>query len=446
MKTLKFFLIIAIFYSCNKEDEYSGSFDINGKVKYDNGISANNSQIYLNNEFKTTTNSEGDFAINEVNAGKYTLKATSSDSSNGYSEVIVEIDLKDDDLNLGSLLLPVPVKLLEPTDVTSHSIKLIWNKCNASDFREYKIYIHNSSALDENTGTLLHITTSVNDTILSVNEGDFWWGGSTLTPNTTYYFRVFVVNSYGRMSGSNIIKVKTSLWDNADKFTSNYNIKLQVSFAAQGDLTGIAWDGYYFWMLYFEELGGYYDNNRVTLVKYDLEQGTTLDTIIFDDSNYFPAGITWDGTNIWISFETYIQSVDIENETLDKKYYAGESTVDLAWDNENLLLLDVWNKVTFINPKNGIITQQFDTPFKVIGYSGEKGITYRDGEIWIINNWHDEICILDRTGNHIGVAEVDFLQEGMTANGHRMPMCFMDEKLVIAFDSQVRIYSIEKKE
>jgi hypothetical protein len=445
MKTLKFFLIIAIFYSCNKEDEYSGSFDITGKVKYDNGVSAKNSQIYLNNEFKTTTNSEGDFTINEVNAGKYTLKATSSDSSNGYSEVTVEIDLKDDDLNLENLSLPIPVKLLEPSDVTSHSIKLTWNKCNASDFREYKIYIHNSSALDESTGTLLHITTSVNDTILSVNEGDFWWGGSTLAPNTTYYFRVFVVNSYGRMSGSNITKVKTSLWDNADKFTNNYYIKLQLSFAAQGNLTGIAWDGDYFWMLYFEVFGGNDLDNRITLVKYDFEQGMTLDTVIFEDSYYWPKGITWDGVNVWISFGPYIRSVNIKNEILDKTYYGGDNTVDLAWDNKNLLLLDTWNKVTFINPINGI-SRQFVTPFIKIGYSGERGIAYRDNEIWIINRWHDEICILDTAGNHIGIAGVDFMKEGVIFNGNILPMCFMGDKLVIVLDSQVRIYSIQKKE
>jgi hypothetical protein len=102
---------------------------------------------------------------------------------------------------MDELLLTIPVNLLEPADITSHSIKLIWNRCMASDFREYKIYIQYSSALDENTGTLLHVITGKNDTVHNVNKGDFWWGGSTLTPNTTYYFRVFVMNSYGRMSG-----------------------------------------------------------------------------------------------------------------------------------------------------------------------------------------------------------------------------------------------------
>ena len=70
----------------------------------------------------------------------------------------------------------------------------------------------------------------------------------------------------------------------------------------------------------------------------------------------------------------------------------------------------------------------------------------RENEIWIINNWHREIAIVDHTGKHIGVADVDFLQDGFTTNDHRIPMCFMDDKLVIALDSQVRIYSLEHKE
>jgi len=441
---LTFLLVLSLIISCQKEDKYSGIYDIKGKVVFDNGQIATNSDIFINSEWKTTTDNAGNFNINNVDAGNYKLKAANSDSS-GYSEIEIEIDLTSD-LDLDELLLPNPITLLNPIDITSHSLKLIWNRSMSDDYREYKIYIHNSSALDETTGTLLHIATDKNDTILDVNEGDFWWGGSTLSPNTTYYFRVFVMNSYGRMSGSNIIEATTSLWDNADEFTHNYIIQLESSFAAQGDLTGIDWDGNYFWMLYFKEQGGFYDNNLLTLVKYDPTEGTVLDTLVFDDSNYFSEGIAWDGTNVWLSLGTYIQAVNIEEETFDKCYYAGDVTVDLSWNGENLVLLDVWNKVLILNPDNGNIINQFVTPFVDIGYSGEKGVAARENEIWIINNWHNEIAICDNSGNHIGVADVDFLQDGFTANYHRIPMCFMEDKLVIALDSQVRIYSIKLKE
>ena len=104
MKSIKLILILLLIYSCQKEDEYSGIYTIKGKIEYDNGQIARNSQIFLDNELKTTTNNEGDFTLNAVLAGKYKLKATNSDSS-GYSEVEVDIDLKDSDLDLESLLL-----------------------------------------------------------------------------------------------------------------------------------------------------------------------------------------------------------------------------------------------------------------------------------------------------------------------------------------------------
>jgi len=445
MKARIFILLIILSFSCQKETEYSGFYTIRGKIVFDNGTIAENSQIFLNNEQRATTNKDGEFIISDVNAGLYKLKAVNSDST-GYSEIETELELKKSDFDLEEMLLPVPVRLLEPTEITSHSIKLSWNKCLASDFREYKIYIHNSSALDENSGTLLHVTTNINDTILTVNKGDFWWGGSTLTPNTSYYFRIFVMNSYGRMSGSNIMEATTSLWDNPHEFTSNYTIDLESSFAAQGDLTGITWDGNYFWMLYFNEQGGFNDNNKISLVKYDHAEGINLDTLVFEDSNYFSNGIAWDDNKVWMSLETYIQSINMESKTFDKSYHAGEVTVDLSWNGENLVLLDIWNKVSILNPVNGSIIKQFITPFIDIGYGGEKGVAARDNEIWIINNWHREIAICNNSGTHIGVADVDFLHAGFTANYHRIPMCFMDDKLVIALDSQVRIYSIETKE
>ena len=147
-----------------------------------------------------------------------------------------------------------------------------------------------------------------------------------------------------------------------------------------------------------------------------------------------------------MSLTTYIQSVNIGEEAFGKSYYAGDVIVDLSWNTENIVLPDVWNKAIILNPVNGQIISQFVTPFVNIGYSGEKGVAARDNEIWIINNWHSEIAICDNQGNHIGVADVDFLQQGFTSNHHRIPMCFMNDKLVIALDSQVRIYSIEPKE
>lgn len=444
MKHFMILLSVWILFSFSGCEKDSGIYDISGRALFDNGTPASRASVFLDNESRSTTDSLGYFTISDVVAGKHTLKVFTSDQS-GYSESEREIEVGGGDLDLDEYLLPVPVQLLEPTGVTSKSLTLHWNRSHADDFREYKIYVHHSSALDESTGTLLHIATDVRDTILVVEEGDFWWAGSTLTPNTTYYFRVFVMNAYGRLSGSNILEVTTSLWDHPELFTHNYSMELDFSFASQGNLTGIAWDSAYFWMLYLEEMGGYYDPNRLSLVHYNLDEGTVLQEYLFDDSNYSCAGITWDGEQVWISHYANIRSVDLSTGLWDRTYQIGEGTEDMAWTGEQLILLDTWNKITLINPFNGIVSNQFDTPCKAVGFSGERGVAYRPGEIWVINTLHHEICILDPDGNHVGVVETDFIEKGMDKYIYQhLRMCFMGDRLVIAVDSEVRVYKLKR--
>ncbi len=451
MKILKYILIVLVLFSCKKENELPSNnenppdeiedtvFNISGTIVFDNGEIADSSQVFLDGEFTTNTDENGEFTIYDLSPATYTMKIKNDFGFNRFIEIEKDITIDNADIE-DTFLLPLPVELHPPASVFSTSIGLIWSSYSGSGFREYHIYVHYNSALTQETGTLLHIITDANDTTLTVNKGDFWWGGSTITPGDTYYFRVFVMNEYGVESGSNILEVTTKLWDNEDEFTSNYIINLESSFASQGNLTGITWDGNYYWMLFVESVGGYYDPNIVTIAKYDYTQGTILDEFIFDDSNLHPKGIAWDGTYIWVGYGDHLKSLDIDNGIFDKTYYLGEVAVDLAYNDGNLAILDTWNEINLLNPVNGTINATFTSPFVDIGYSGEAGIAYRDTEMWIINRFHYQICIVDDNGNHIGIADVDFLLNG--GNFSRMPMCFVNDKLAIVLNSQVRLYTI----
>jgi hypothetical protein len=249
------------------------------------------------------------------------------------------------------------------------------------------------------------------------------------------------MNAYGRHSGSNILEVTTSLWDHADEFTCNYVLELESSFAARGNLTGIAWDGEYFWMQYYQEVGGAYDNNLLTLQQYDHASGEVLQEFVWEDTHLDTYGITWDDERIWISFFTFVQSADRETGERGTSYYIGGGTTDLAWTGEALVLLDKWNMITLLDPDNGMVSAQFDTPCKAVGFSGGEGVACREDEIWTINWMHHEICIQDLQGRHIGVADVDFIDHDPDNKiPYRMTMCFTDDRLVIAVDSQVRVY------
>jgi len=85
-----------------------------------------------------------------------------------------------------------------------------------NNFYEYKIYRHYHTGLDENTGTLIHVSTSADDTIFNDIGTDLEYG---LTPATTYYYRVYINNNFGRLGGSNIIGVTTNKWENENNFT-----------------------------------------------------------------------------------------------------------------------------------------------------------------------------------------------------------------------------------
>jgi hypothetical protein len=103
-------------------------------------------------------------------------------------------------MTLGHLILPVGVQLLPPENISDITLDLSWTLTDAADFREYKVYRHTSSGLDESTGTLIHISTHIGDTTFQVKN---------LNPLSEYYFRVYVMNEFGRLGGSNIVTAIT---------------------------------------------------------------------------------------------------------------------------------------------------------------------------------------------------------------------------------------------
>ena len=82
-----------------------------------------------------------------------------------------------------SLILPKGVQIFEPENIGPNSMEIKWSATDANDFREYKLYRHISSGLDETTGTLVHVSTAISDTQFT-DQG--------VNPVTTYYYRVIL--------------------------------------------------------------------------------------------------------------------------------------------------------------------------------------------------------------------------------------------------------------
>jgi len=204
MKKIFVFLIFCLFLlnGCIKESSSPDDmFSVSGYV-YHKGQPATDVTASIDEKFNYTvqTNNSGYFKINDVTQGDHQLKLYKSfndtmQNQDAFSERTYDLSVNND-VNFDYLRLPRTVKLYDPIIINADTIQIIWSPSDVNDFREYKIFRHNTSGLDENTGTLTHVSTSIDDTIFL---------DKTVNEPRDYFYRVYVMNDYGRLGGSNIV-------------------------------------------------------------------------------------------------------------------------------------------------------------------------------------------------------------------------------------------------
>jgi len=200
IRTLSIVLFLLISNCAEKPIEPTGDFTVSGIVVNNNGA-VDNVEVNIDNavNWTTKTDENGNFKIEKVSEGNHQLTVIKNDNDNSF--IMREEKLVvNSDIELQSLELPKPIHLNEVSNTTATSAELSWNKAEASDFREYKLYRHLSSGLDETTGTLIHVSTEKSDTLF-IDEN--------LLPSENYYYRIYVMNDYGKLGGSNIVSFKT---------------------------------------------------------------------------------------------------------------------------------------------------------------------------------------------------------------------------------------------
>jgi len=95
---------------------------------------------------------------------------------------------------------PASVVLEAPTDVTGTGMTLTWGRSQSLDFGWYRLYRSESPVVDQTT-VLIRETTD-QDLLSFIDSG--------LTPDTRYYYRVYVVDEWGIATGSNIVSDTTT--------------------------------------------------------------------------------------------------------------------------------------------------------------------------------------------------------------------------------------------
>lgn len=193
-------IIFNILSGCNKGNEET-DFKVSGKLE-SNGEPLVDAKVDIDGllQYQAMTDEAGNFTIENVPAGTHKLNANKTGTNNSFIQKSYDIVLTNEDLNLASIKLPNPV-LIDTIilDSTTNLATILWNASSAEDFREYKLYSHTTSGLDETTGVLEHVSTNRNDTSKQLQ----------LEGLTEKYFRVFVMNEYGQLGGSNIRNVST---------------------------------------------------------------------------------------------------------------------------------------------------------------------------------------------------------------------------------------------
>lgn len=193
-------LSLIILYCSKEPTAPTEDYKVAGRV-LSKGIPVEDAIVKLDKSenLKTTTDKNGYFKLLNVPKGNYHLTVSKNTGYGSFSERTTSIAV-DSDLNLDNLILPKGIKVYDPKNVTDKSLELSWSPTDATDFREYKVYQHTTSGLDETTGTLIHVSPTLNDTVFQVPD---------LNPLEDYFFRVYVMNDFGRLGGSNIVSAKT---------------------------------------------------------------------------------------------------------------------------------------------------------------------------------------------------------------------------------------------
>ncbi|MBC8197012.1 MAG: carboxypeptidase-like regulatory domain-containing protein [Candidatus Marinimicrobia bacterium] len=164
------------------------------------GVNDLNWTISDNQDWITTTPNSGT-NLGTVNVtisrdgfspGDYSGTVTVS-SNNGSQSVSIN-------MNVPAEQPPTAVVLTDPSNITTNSMTLAWSRNYDSDFAAYRLYYSTSPAVTENS--------SLATTITDNNTNSYTVTG--LSNSTTYYFKVYVMDTAQMTTGSNVVSASTS--------------------------------------------------------------------------------------------------------------------------------------------------------------------------------------------------------------------------------------------
>lgn len=207
-KFILFLLTLILLNACLFIDD---TYEIKGRILY-NGSPCQGVEIslYDTNDYRRgfyTTDSTGNFRFNiHPDYGEnYWMRAIKTES---YSSCII----KTDSINISSDLQLPDIKLEKTlnlscmsyvTDMYNTGIELKWTSYKGDNFKEYRVFKSLDNGLGDNelfdnNGSIIKICNAVSDTVF-IDKNAF--------PLILNYYRVDVLDGFGKIGQSNIINV-----------------------------------------------------------------------------------------------------------------------------------------------------------------------------------------------------------------------------------------------
>ncbi|WP_149273767.1 fibronectin type III domain-containing protein [Pareuzebyella sediminis] len=269
MKKMLFLLFVfSLTINCTMEEAENEQYSVSGLLT--NGIfPVTDATVDIDNlvQYRVKSDADGFFKIDNIPEGTHELNYGITIENGSFSTMSETINITSD-LSLNALMLPDPVILDNPTiqrDLQSNEVNLSWNKYTGEDFREYKVYQHSSSGLDETTGELLHVATSLNDTLFT----------TTLPHSSETYFRVFVRDDFGLLGGSNIVEVPIGMYESDPEITVGVETSYYLSAEEEQELYFDTPGPGLYSIAWFDQWFDEYDAGSIVVSAYNSDKSKT---------------------------------------------------------------------------------------------------------------------------------------------------------------------------
>ncbi|MCJ8292398.1 MAG: hypothetical protein HRT58_20815 [Crocinitomicaceae bacterium] len=216
---------------------------------------------------------------------------------------------------------------------------------------------------------------------------------------------------------------------------SKYQLQLVNSIGTPvSNPQGIASDQNNLWILSGEFNGDIHELTLYDPVNYTiLTQYTYTNLIEVLGTGVF--GITWDGTNVWISVAGQTNKlVKVDPGTGDILQVWGSPGMagpDLEWDGEKIWITSGNGYIYKVDPTSGG-SELFVNQLEDHG----SGIAFRNGEMWVVDHIDNDIHIFNSTnGSYHGVIKD-------AINNNKGALCFHNNQLAVLNSGGIALYNV----